>query len=101
MIAVIELTRNPGRANLDDVGRWLAYGASPRATLGMVNAARATALLKGRDFVTPEDVVEVLPDVLRHRLVLSYEGLADEITPETIIDRVLARVRLPEVGPGA
>ena len=101
VVAVIELTRNPGRANLDDVGRWLAYGASPRATLGTVTAARATALLKGRDFVTPEDVVEVLPDVLRHRLVLSYEGLADEITPETIIDRVLARVRLPEVGPGA
>ena len=101
VVAVVELTRNPSRANLGDVKRWLAYGASPRATLGAVTAARATALLKGRDYVMPEDVVEVLPDVLRHRLVLSYEGLADEITPETIIDRVLARVRLPEVGPGA
>lgn len=100
VVAVIELTRNPSRANLDDVGRWLAYGASPRATLGAITAARATALLKGRDYVTPADVVEVLPDVLRHRLVLSYEGLADEVTPEAIIDRVLARVRLPEVGAG-
>ncbi len=100
VVAVIELTRNPSRANLADVGRWLAYGASPRATLGAITAARATALLKGRDYVTPADVVEVLPDVLRHRLVLSYEGLADEVTPEAIIDRVLARVRLPEVGAG-
>lgn len=100
VVAVVELTRNPARANLDDVKRWLAYGASPRATLGAVTAARATALLKGRDYVMPEDVVEVLPDVLRHRLVLSYEGLADGVTPEAIIDRVLACVRLPQVGAG-
>lgn len=101
VVAVVELTRNPGRANLDDVGRWLAYGASPRATLGAVTAARATALLEGRDYVVPADVVGVLPDVLRHRLVLSYEGLADEVTPETIIDRVLSRVRLPDAGAGS
>lgn len=96
VVAVVELTRNPGRANLDDVSRWLAYGASPRATLGAISAARATALLQGRDYVVPEDVVAVLPDVLRHRLVLSYEGLADGITPDQIIDQVLAHVRLPQ-----
>ncbi|WP_445228188.1 AAA family ATPase [Corynebacterium sp. H78] len=97
VVAVVELTRNPSRAELTDVGRWLSYGASPRATLGTIAAARANAVLKGRDYVIPEDITEVIPDVLRHRLVLSYEGLADGITPEYIIDQVLSRVRLPQV----
>lgn len=96
VVAVVELTRNPLRAELHDVNRWLSYGASPRATLGAVTAARAHALFSGRDYVIPEDIVAVLPDVLRHRLVLSYEGLADSVTPETIIDRVLSHVRLPQ-----
>ena len=96
IVAVIELTRNPMRAELKDVDRWLSYGASPRATLGAVAAARAHALFSGRDYVVPDDVVSVLPDVLRHRLVLSYEGLADGVTPERIIDIVLSHVRLPQ-----
>lgn len=96
VVAVVELTRNPSRANLEDVSRWLAYGASPRATLGTIAAARATALLQGRDYVVPEDIVAVLPDVLRHRLVLSYEGLADGVTPDQIIEKVLSCVRLPQ-----
>ncbi|MBV7295441.1 AAA family ATPase [Corynebacterium sp. TAE3-ERU12] len=98
VVAVIELTRNPMRANLVDVNRQLSYGASPRATLGTIAAARATAVLAGRDYVVPEDIVEVLPDVLRHRLVLSYEGVAEEVTPDVIIDQLLASVRLPEPG---
>lgn len=96
VVAVVELTRSPSRADLKDVDRWLAYGASPRATLGTIAAARAHALFSGRDYVVPNDVVSVLPDVLRHRLVLSYEGLADGITPEHVIDQVLSRVRLPQ-----
>ncbi len=98
VVAVVELTRNPMRAGLDDVARWLAYGASPRATLGAVSAARATALLAGRDYVIPDDVVAVLPDVLRHRLVLGYEGLADDVEPDEIVRRILASVRLPQAG---
>lgn len=98
VVAVVELTRNPSRAGLDDVDRWLAYGASPRATLGAVSAARATALLAGRDYVIPDDVVAVLPDVLRHRLVLGYEGLADGADPDDIVRRILASVRLPQAG---
>ena len=61
---------------------WIAYGASPRATLGIIAASRALALVRGRDYVVPQDVIEVIPDVLRHRLVLSYDALADEVTPD-------------------
>lgn len=98
VVAVIELTRNPMRAGLDNVNRYLSYGASPRATLGAIAAARATALLSGRDYVTPDDVVAVLPDVLRHRLVLSYEALADDISADSLVDSVLSAVRLPQPG---
>lgn len=98
VVAVIELTRNPMRAGLEDVSRYLSYGASPRATLGAITAARATALLSGRDYVTPDDVVAVLPDVLRHRLVLSYEALADDVSADALVDSVLSAVRLPQPG---
>ena len=64
-----------------DVDGWISYGASPRASLGIIAAARAFALIRGRDYVVPQDVLEVIPDVLRHRLVLSYDALADEVTP--------------------
>ncbi|HMT50069.1 MAG TPA: ATPase, partial [Dietzia sp.] len=77
--------------------RWLAYGASPRAPLGAVTAARALALVRGRDYVVPQDVVDVLPAVLRHRLVLTYDALADEITADTVVRRVLEAVPLPQV----
>lgn len=98
VVAVIELTRNPMRAGLEDVSQYLSYGASPRATLGAIAAARATALLSGRDYVTPDDVVAVLPDVLRHRLVLSYEALADDVSADALVDSVLSAVRLPQPG---
>nr|WP_120492517.1 MoxR family ATPase [Corynebacterium lactis] len=100
VVAVVELSRSPLRADLKDVDRWLSYGASPRATLGAIAAARAHALFSGRDYVIPDDVVAVLPDVLRHRLVLSYEGLADGVTPEHVIDQILSRVRLPQAAQG-
>ncbi|HCS57044.1 MAG TPA: ATPase, partial [Gordonia polyisoprenivorans] len=73
-------------------------GASPRATLGIVAAARALALVRGRDYVIPQDIVEIIPDVLRHRLVLSYDAMADEITADTVITRILQTVGLPQVG---
>src|SRR5699024_8722663 len=74
VVRVTIATREPARHGLEDVARWLAYGASPRATLGAVTAARALALVRGRDYVVPQDVVDVLPDVLRHRLVLTYDA---------------------------
>lgn len=101
VVRVIAATRTPEQLGLDDVASWIAYGASPRATLGIIAASRALALVRGRDYVVPQDVLEVIPDVLRHRLVLSYDALADEVTPEDVITRVLQAVGLPQVAPQA
>jgi MoxR-like ATPase len=101
VVRVIAATRKPADFGMQDVASWIAYGASPRASLGIIAAARAVALIRGRDYVVPQDVVEVIPDVLRHRLVLSYDALADEISPDDVIKRVLQTVGLPQVAPQA
>ncbi|WP_030163044.1 AAA family ATPase [Kitasatospora arboriphila] len=97
VVRVINATRRPAELGMHDVAGWLAYGASPRATLGIVAASRALALIRGRDYVIPQDVVELIPDVLRHRLVLSYDALADEVDADAVITRVLQTVGLPQV----
>ena len=84
---------------MPDVAQLIQYGASPRASLGLVRATRALSLLRGRDYALPQDLQDIAPDVLRHRLVLSYDALADEIAPDTIVERVLATVPLPTVAP--
>jgi len=99
VVRVIFATRAPAEIGLVDVDGWIAYGASPRATLGIISAARALALVRGRDYVVPQDVLDVIPDVLRHRLVLSYDALADEVTADQIINRILQTVGLPHVAP--
>ena len=78
---------------------WVAYGASPRASLGLVAAGRALALLRGRDYVLPQDVLDVAADVLRHRLVLSYDAIADGVPLRPRVRRVLQTVPLPQVAP--
>ncbi|KQU03018.1 ATPase [Rhodococcus sp. Leaf7] len=98
VVRVIAATRTPRDIGLEDVAGWIAYGASPRATLGIISASRALAFVRGRDYVVPQDVLDVVPDVLRHRLVLSYDALADEVTPEQVITRILQTVGLPQVG---
>lgn len=99
VVRVIFATRVPAEIGLDDVQGWIAYGASPRATLGIISAARALALVRGRDYVIPQDIIDVIPDVLRHRLVLSYDALADDVSPDHIIGRILQTVGLPQVAP--
>jgi MoxR-like ATPase len=96
-VRVVLATRTPLEHGLNDVAGWVAYGASPRASLGIVAASRALALIRGRDYVLPQDVVDVVPDVLRHRLVLSYDALADGVPLDHIISRVLQTVPLPQV----
>jgi MoxR-like ATPase len=105
VVRVVIATRTPADHGLSDVAGWVSYGASPRASLGIIAAARALALVRGRDYVLPQDVVDVVPDVLRHRLVLSYDALADGVPLDHIITRVLQTVPLPQVtarpqGPG-
>jgi MoxR-like ATPase len=97
VVRVVTATRTPGKFGMPDAESWIAYGASPRASLGIIAASRALALVRGRDYVVPQDVVEVIPDVLRHRLVLTYDALADEISAETVINRIMQTVALPQV----
>ncbi|MGZ4531646.1 MAG: AAA family ATPase [Mycobacteriaceae bacterium] len=97
VVRVVSATRNATEVGLTDVAGWISYGASPRATLGTIASARALALVRGRDYVLPQDVVDVFADVLRHRLVLSYDAMADEVPVEHVITRVLQSVALPQV----
>jgi MoxR-like ATPase len=91
-VRLVLATRRPEALAVDEVAPYVAYGASPRASLGLVTAARALALLSGRAFALPEDVAALAPDLLRHRLVLSYEALAGGIGADELIGRVLAQV---------
>jgi MoxR-like ATPase len=95
-VRLVAATRNPQRFGLKDFGKYLTYGASPRATIGLIEGARALAYLRGRTYALPEDVTDLVPDVLRHRLVLSYEALADGKTPDMLIQTIMAHVAAPE-----
>ncbi|MDT5175236.1 MAG: MoxR-like ATPase, partial [Mycobacterium sp.] len=97
VVRVVFATRAPEQLGMNDVKSWVEFGASPRASLGIIAASRALGLVRGRDYVIPQDVIDVIPDVLRHRLVLTYDALADEITAETVINRVMQTVALPQV----
>ena len=97
VVRVVTATRRPEQFGMPDVKAWVAFGASPRASLGIIAAARALALVRGRDYVVPQDVIDVIPDVLRHRLVLTYDALADDVKPEIVINRILQTVALPQV----
>ncbi len=94
IVNVVVATRDPGRVDSSLEGQ-VMYGASPRACMGIDRTARARAWLKGRDYVGPEDIQDVAPDVLRHRLVLSFEAEADGVSPNSIIERVLDGVGVP------
>ncbi len=89
-------TRDPEQFGIKDLGHYITYGASPRASIHMIEAARALAHLRGRNYVLPEDVADLAPDVLRHRLVLSYEALSDGQSPDQIVKRVMQQIPAPQ-----
>ncbi|MGV6872260.1 AAA family ATPase [Pseudochelatococcus sp. B33] len=95
-VRVVAATRDPEKAGIQDLGRLILYGASPRATINMIAAGRALAFLRGRDYVLPEDVIDVTADVLRHRIVLSYEALSESISADQIVSRILTAIPAPE-----
>ncbi|MEV4808290.1 AAA family ATPase [Micromonospora avicenniae] len=99
VVRLILATRDPGRFGLAEIEPMLAYGASPRATLGLVAAARAQALLRGREYVLPDDVRELAGDVLAHRLVLSFDAIADGVTAESVVRRLVEVVPPPRLAP--
>ncbi len=98
-VRLVYVTREPDRYGVPDVGRMLAFGASPRATLGLVAAARALALLRGREYVLPGDVRDLAHDVIAHRLVLSFDALAEGVTARQVVDRLIAAVPQPSIAP--
>ena len=94
-VKLANATRNVAAVGLGDLSRYITFGASPRASINLILAGRALALVRGREYALPQDLREIAPDVLRHRMMLSYEALADGVTPDAIIDRILAAVPVP------
>ena len=98
-VRLVMSTRDPARWDLPDLAPQIALGASPRATLGLLAAGRALAVLRGRRFLVPHDIYEVAPEVLRHRIMLTFDALADGIKVDDIVTRVLSKVPAPRVAP--
>jgi MoxR-like ATPase len=95
-VRLVSATRQPERHGIKDLARYLTFGASPRATIHLIEGARALAFLRGRDYVLPEDVTDLVPDVMRHRLVLSYEALAEGRSADDLIRTVMNHVAAPD-----
>ena len=95
VVRIVFATREPDEFKLGEIKPWIAYGVSPRATISIALAARAHAFLEGRDYVLPDDVKAVALDVMRHRLIVTYEAEAEAVTPEAVIRTVLDRVVVP------
>jgi MoxR-like ATPase len=99
-VRVSGATRDLTAAGLPELARYVTFGASPRASINMVLGAKALAFLRGRDYALPGDAQELAKDVLRHRIVLSYEALADDIAPDALLDPLLQSIAVPKVEPG-
>ena len=96
-VSIAEGTREPAKHGLSELSDYVAFGASPRGPISLVQSARALALVRGRDYVLVEDLHALAKDALRHRLVLTYQALAEEIDPDRILEEVLAAVPVPEL----
>jgi MoxR-like ATPase len=94
-VKVVSATRRPDASGLKEIAPYITFGASPRATINLVEGARALAFLRGRAYVLPEDMVDIVPDVVRHRLVLSFEALSDGQTADQLIMKVLKSIPVP------
>ena len=95
-VRLVSATRRPERYGLAELSKYLSYGASPRATIGLIEGARALAFMRGRNYALPEDMTVLVGDVLRHRLVLSYEALADGLTADQIVQKVMKKIAVPD-----
>jgi len=94
-VKLVSATRNPEKHGLRDMKRFITFGASPRATINLTEGARALALLRGRSYALPEDMTALVPDVLRHRVTLSYEGLSEGLSSDGLIERIMRAVPAP------
>ncbi len=96
-VRMVTATRNPKEVGLEELGRFILFGASPRASINLILTARALAFVRGRDYALPQDVLDMAFDVMRHRLVLSYEALSEEVTGDVVLQRILDRIPIPVV----
>ncbi len=95
-VKLVSATRRPAQYGLADLAKYLTFGASPRATIGLIEGARALAYMRGRSYALPEDMTGLVADVMRHRLVLSYEALADGLSPDRIVQQVMQKIPVPD-----
>ena len=98
-VRLASATRDPDRYGVSGLAKYVSFGASPRASINLIEGARALAFLRGRTYVLPEDVRDLVPDVFRHRLVLTYEALAEGMTADQLIHRIMQQISAPEKPP--
>jgi MoxR-like ATPase len=96
-VRLANATRRPDEVGLDKLARYVTFGASPRASINLILGTRALAFIRGRDYAIPADLTDLALDVFRHRLVLSYEALTDEVTADAVLTQVLAELPVPRV----
>jgi MoxR-like ATPase len=96
-VRLVTATRNPQGIGLDEISRYIVFGASPRASINLILTARALAFVRGRDYVLPQDVLDMILDVIRHRLVLSYEALSENISSDDLLKKIIDRTPIPVV----
>jgi MoxR-like ATPase len=94
-VRLANATREPGRFGIADIAKYIMYGASPRASINLIVSARALAFVRGRNYVIPQDVIDMSLDVMRHRLVLSYEAMSDGVNSDNLLKRILERIPVP------
>jgi MoxR-like ATPase len=94
---MVTATRKPGEYGLNELDRYIMFGASPRASINLILTARALAFVRGRNYALPQDVLDMALDVMRHRLVLSYEALSDNVTSDDLLIKILDRIPIPVV----
>jgi len=95
IVELVAATRNPKNYGLEELEAYIEFGASPRASIDMYKASRAIAYLKGQDYVSPMEIAYIAKEILRHRIILSYEAQAEEVTTDEIIEKILAAVPIP------
>jgi MoxR-like ATPase len=96
-VRMVTATRQPRDFGLQELDRFIMFGASPRASINLILTARALALVRGRDYVLPEDILDMALDVMRHRLVLSYEALSENVTGDDLLNKIIDRIPIPVV----
>ena len=95
VVRLVTATRSPKEYGVQDIAKYITYGGSPRASINIVLTARALAFMRGRSYVLAQDIADVAVDVLRHRIVLSYEALSDDVTPDTLVAKIMERIPVP------